>query len=90
MAVFEDRILTDPTAEEEGLASSVVSVALDPSSGVLCQLQKVGRRQFVHCLIQYAGVGRSLKVGIVWILFVQLIFSPPWPVNQLYKNPNIV
>ena len=43
MAVFEDRILTDPTAEEEGLASSVVSVALDPSSGVLCQLQKVGR-----------------------------------------------
>ena len=50
MAVFEDRILTDPTAEEEGLASSVVSVALDPSSGVLCQLQKVGRgrRQFVY------------------------------------------
>jgi len=42
MAVFEDRILTDPTAEEEGLASSVVSVALDPSSGVLCQLQKAG------------------------------------------------
>ena len=23
-----------------------------------------------------------------WI-FVQLIFSPPWPANQLYKNPNI-
>ena len=47
MAVFEDRILTDPTAEEEGLASSVVSVALDPSSGVLCQLQKVGRCNLV-------------------------------------------
>ena len=42
LAVFEDRILTDPTAEEEGLSSSVVSVALDPSSGVLCQLQKAG------------------------------------------------
>ena len=53
MAVFEDRILTDPTAEEEGLASSVVSVALDPSSGVLCQLQKVGRCNLVTLLDSY-------------------------------------
>ena len=44
MAVFEDRILADPTAEEEELASSVISVALDPSSGVLCQLQKVEKQ----------------------------------------------
>ena len=30
----------------------------------------------------------SLKLGNVWV-FVQLIFGPPWPMNQLNKNPNI-
>ena len=28
------------------------------------------------------------KVGNIWV-FVQLIFCPGWPTNQLYKNPNI-
>ena len=30
----------------------------------------------------------SLKLGNVWV-FVQVIFGPPWPMNQLKKNPNI-
>ena len=30
----------------------------------------------------------SLKLGNVWA-FVQLIFGPRWPMNQLIKNPNI-
>lgn len=48
MAVFEDRILVDPTAEEETLAWSVVTVVLDESADsaaeVLCQMQKSGGR----------------------------------------------
>ena len=31
---------------------------------------------------------RSLKLGNVWV-FVQLIFCPQWPMNQLKKNTNI-
>ena len=30
----------------------------------------------------------SLKLGNV-LVFVQLIFGPFWPMNQLNKNPNI-
>ena len=30
----------------------------------------------------------SLKLGNVWV-FVQQIFCPRWPMNQLNKNPNI-
>ena len=30
----------------------------------------------------------SLKLGNVWV-FVQQIFCPLWPMNQLNKNPNI-
>ena len=30
----------------------------------------------------------SLKLGNVWV-FVQLIFCPRWPINQLNNNPNI-
>ena len=32
---------------------------------------------------------RILELGNVWI-FVQLIFGPHWPMNQLNKNPDIV
>ena len=39
-------------------------------------------------LISAGSIVRSLKLGNVWTL-VQLILSPPWPANQLYKNPNI-
>ena len=31
----------------------------------------------------------SLELGNVWV-FVQLIFGPHWPMNQLNKNPNMV
>ena len=40
------------------------------------------------------GTGESIvnradgKLGNVWV-WVQLIFGPPWPMNQLKKNPNI-
>ena len=30
----------------------------------------------------------SLKLGNVWF-FVLLILGPPWPMDQLNKNPNI-
>ena len=33
------------------------------------------------------GLIRSLKLGNVYV-FVQLIFVPRWPMNQLNKNPN--
>ena len=31
---------------------------------------------------------RGLKLGNAWV-FVQLIFGPRWPMNQLNKNPDI-
>ena len=34
------------------------------------------------------GLIGSPKLGNVWV-FVQLIFGPGWPMNQLNKNPNI-
>ena len=40
------------------------------------------------CSVEYLEVVRSLKLGNVWA-FVQLIFGPPCPMNQLNKNPNI-
>ena len=33
-------------------------------------------------------VSGILELGNVWV-FVQLIFGPHWPMNQLNKNPNI-
>ena len=30
----------------------------------------------------------SLKLGNIWF-FVQRILGPPWPMNELNKNPNI-
>ena len=41
-----------------------------------------------HSFAFMSGHVRSLELGNV-VIFVQLIFSPPLPVNQLYKNPNI-
>ena len=35
-----------------------------------------------------AEVSGILEFGNVWV-FVQLIFGPHWPMNQLNKNPNI-
>ena len=37
--------------------------------------------------LQVISRADSLRLGNVCI-FVQLIFSPPWPANQLYKTPN--
>ena len=36
-------------------------------------------------LTEVSGI---LELGNVWV-FVQLLFGPHWPMNQLNKNPNI-
>ena len=43
---------------------------------------------FSSSIIGSPELMRSLKLGNVWV-FVQLIFSLCWSMNQLYKNSNI-
>ena len=46
---------------------------------------KVSRIRISKSLTELIG---SLKLGNVWV-FVQLVFCPRWPMNQVNKNPNI-
>ena len=49
------------------------------------------RRAMRYCRVfnsHISEVSGILELGNVWI-FVQLTFSPHWPMNQLNKNPNI-
>ena len=39
-------------------------------------------------IVLLSEVSGILELGNVWV-FVQLIFGPHWPMNQLNKNPNI-
>ena len=45
-------------------------------------------RSYRHLCPQQLELIKSLKLGNVRF-FVQLIFGPRWPMNQLNKNPNI-
>ena len=41
-----------------------------------------------HQLWDYQGYQESWSWAMLWV-FVQLIYCPHWPMNQLNKNPNI-